>query len=99
MQRVNINRSDNLSDMEAAQKTMISAYTDNKGKLVVVAINYTADAQPLTLNFKNMGKFKKAKTYVTTAAPDDNMKATVLKNTKDAVTLPARSITTIILNS
>jgi O-glycosyl hydrolase len=98
MQRLPIKRSDNAADLEAAQKTMVSAYTDNKGKLVLVALNYTTSAQPLALNLQNMGKIKKALAYTTTAAPEENMKATAVKNIKEGFTLPARSITTIVLN-
>jgi hypothetical protein len=98
MQRLHIKRSDNLGDLEAAQKTMVSAYTDTKGKLVVVAINYTSSAQPVALNLRNTGKFKTVQTYTTTADPDENLKATVVKDVKEGFTLPARSIMTIVLN-
>lgn len=98
MQRLHVKRSDQLGDLEAAQKTMVSAYTDQAGKLVVVALNYTAAAQPLALKLRNMGKIKSAVTYTTTAAPEENMKATAVKNIKAGFTLPPRSIMTIVLN-
>ncbi|MGV3640763.1 MAG: glycoside hydrolase, partial [Adhaeribacter sp.] len=98
MQRLLLKRSDGLGDLEAAQKTMVSAYTDQKGKLVVVALNYTASPQPLALDLQHAGKIKKALRYTTTASPEDNMKATVIKDIKKGLSLPARSITTIVLN-
>ena len=98
MQRINIKRSDNLNDIAAAQKTMVTAYNDNKGKVVVVAINYAQAEQRLNIAFKNMGRIKTIRSYVTTAAEQDNMKASAIINVKDGVMLPARSITTVVIN-
>lgn len=98
MQRLTVKRSDHLSLLEAAQKTMVSAYTDHKGKLVVVAINYALTEQPLALRLQHTSKIKTIQKYVTTATPEDNMKVTAVKNLKDGFKLPPRSITTIVLN-
>lgn len=98
MQRLNIGRSDNMTDIEAAQKTMISAYKDDKGKMVIVAVNYTQHEQNISLQLKDVKHIKSVKTYVTTASKDENMRAAVLKNIRDNVVLPSRSITTIVIN-
>jgi O-glycosyl hydrolase len=96
MQRLHISRSDNLSDIEAAQKTMISAYKDDKGKLVIVAINYAQTKQSLVLKLQHAMKIKEVQGYLTTAATQDNMKAYTIKNIHDNIVLPPRSITTIV---
>ena len=96
MQRLRIARSDNMGDVEAAQKTMVSAYTDGKGKTVIIAINYTGYEQPLVVNMDNK-KILSVKTYTTTAAPQDNMRAGNLKELKSGLVLPARSITTLVI--
>ncbi|MGV3503213.1 MAG: glycoside hydrolase [Adhaeribacter sp.] len=98
MQRLHVKRSDQLGELEAAQKTMVSAYTDHKGKLVVVALNYTASPQPLALDLQHTGKIKKALSYTTTASAADNMRSAVVGDLKKGITLPARSITTLVLN-
>ncbi|GEO11142.1 glycoside hydrolase [Segetibacter aerophilus] len=96
MQRLNVKRNDNLNDIEAAQKTMVSAFKGNNGKMVIVAINYAKDQQALSIDLENM-PIKTLRSYVTTAAGEDNMKATKLRNLKD-VMLPSRSITTFVIN-
>ncbi len=98
MQRINIKRSDNLSDIEAAQKTMVSAYADDKGKLVIVAINYAQEEQKIKLILQSVKKIQSIQLYLTTAGEDENMKASVLKNINDEVFLPARSIITVVIN-
>lgn len=97
MQRLPVKRSDGLDDIAAAQQTMFSAYTDGKGQTVVVAINYTSEAQNVKLNLQNSKRVNKVRSYVTTAAADDNMRSGQLKNL-DNVVLPPRSITTFVVN-
>lgn len=98
MHRLNTRRSDNLDAVEAAQKLMVSAFTDDNGKTVLVAINYQPQEQHLQLNLRNLKKMKTYKSYVTSAAPDENLKAYPMQKLKNGITLPPRSITTVILN-
>jgi O-glycosyl hydrolase len=65
---------------------------------VVVAINYSQAEQRLNIAFKNMWRIKTIRSYVTTAAEQDNMKASAIVSVKDGVMLPARSITTVVIN-
>lgn len=57
MQRVIINRSDTLNDIQAAKNVMVTAFTNDK-EVVVVAINYTETLQKITLNVKGLKKIK-----------------------------------------
>lgn len=98
MQRLKIQRSDKINDIEAAQKTMVSAYKDDNGKMVIVALNYTGQEQSLSLNIENSKPVKSVRSYVTTAAKNKNMEASILKGINDNVVLPPRSITTIVIN-
>ena len=97
MQRINVDRSDELTDLQAAQDVMLSAYTDNKGKAVVVAINYSGVQKTVKLDLKNLAKASKIKRYVTSAAENDNLKPYPEQNLKDAFILPARSVTTMVM--
>lgn len=98
MQRLYISRSDHKSDIEAAQKTMVSAYKDANGKLVIIAINYADESQNIQLNLQNLKPGKSIRTYTTTALPEDNMRASTLKNINDGWVLPARSIITTVID-
>ena len=97
MYRVNTRRSDNLTPVEAAQKVMVSAYAGEKGKMVVVAINYESEAQNVKLDVKNLKKETTYKRYVTTANPQDNLKPYPAGKLNQPVSLPPRSITTFVL--
>ncbi|MCJ8164309.1 hypothetical protein MKJ04_05595 [Pontibacter sp. E15-1] len=83
--------------MDADQHIMVSAYADDSGKTVVVAINYQAQEQQLKL--KGIGTAKTYRSYSTTATPDDNLKAQPVQKIKDdSVSLPPRSITTLVID-
>jgi O-glycosyl hydrolase len=96
MQRINTTRSDNKDDLTASQHIMLSAFTSNK-QLTIIAINYTTEAQDIKLTIKSFGKIKTIKKYQTTATAEDNLKAYTVQGTKKAITLPARSVTTFVL--
>lgn len=98
MQRLNIRRSDRATDIEAAQKTMISAFVDNNGKLVLVAVNYENTKQEIALKLEHSKQVRQISAYVTTAEKGVNMKYSKLK-TNEAISLPGRSITTLVINS
>ncbi|WP_246343863.1 glycoside hydrolase [Adhaeribacter radiodurans] len=98
MNRLQINRNDNLSPLEAAQKVMVSSFADKSGKVVVVAINYEAEARSLQLNLKGYSSGATYKRYVTTAASGDNLKLYPAGKIGKAVSMPPRSITTFVIN-
>ena len=76
---------------------MVSAYAGEKGKMVVVAINYESEAQNVKLDVKNLKKETTYKRYVTTANPQDNLKPYPAGKLNQPVSLPPRSITTFVL--
>ena len=98
MQRLNLKRSDNMSDIEAAQKTMVSAYKAANGKLVMVLINYANEVENVQIKLQNFKKAIKINKFVTTADANINMTASKLKNLEANIMLPARSISTIVVN-
>ena len=98
MQRLNTMRSDNMSDVNAAQDLMVSAYKDNSGKMVLVAINYAATSRQVKINLQHADRINSIKSYVTTASQDDNMRVENIKNMVDVFTFQPRSITTIVIN-
>ncbi|MEX6686210.1 glycoside hydrolase [Danxiaibacter flavus] len=92
MQRITLE--ENKSDTQNAAQCMVTAYEGN-GSLVVVAINYSSEEKLIQPMLKNFQAFTKSTRYVTTASPDDNMKA-YDQALNDAVRLSARSISTIV---
>jgi O-glycosyl hydrolase len=86
---------------ETAQKQslMTSAYIDPKTKkLVVVAINYGTEPVKMNLDLKNTSKhYINSTVYLTTKDKDMNMRPIPGKNSlTDGLTLPARSIATVV---
>jgi O-glycosyl hydrolase len=82
----------------ADQSLMISAYTDKNNKLVIVAVNYGTGSKRIGLDLLNTGrKYKKITSYLTDSAAENNMKASSLPARVTEIKLPARSISTIVL--
>ncbi|MGI8636547.1 MAG: glycoside hydrolase, partial [Segetibacter sp.] len=96
MQRIIVQRSDHLDDLQAAQDIMLSAYSNSK-QSVIVAINYTTSSKTIQVKMPGVKKIKGMKQYVTTANADDNMKPYPLSSLKN-ITLRPRSIVTIVLD-
>ncbi|RZK81066.1 MAG: beta-glycosidase, partial [Pedobacter sp.] len=91
----------NLKDKKEDKQTdlMVSAYIDHKNKLVVVGTNYSDSPLQVKLDLKNVKKkYRYATRYLTTDAKDIDMKPEGLKNHGGVITLPARSISTIVMN-
>jgi O-glycosyl hydrolase len=94
MQRVIISNKDNADN----SKLLISAYTDKNNKLVIVGINYGTGSVNTNLELLHgKKKYKKMSIYLTAAGADLNMKASGTKPYHKQVELPARSISTIVL--
>jgi len=98
MHRLVTTRNDNLNAVATAQKVMVSAYSGDKGKLIVVAINYEPEARNMQLDIKQYKKGTTYQRYVTTAAPNENMKPYPAGNINQPLALPPRSITTLVVN-
>jgi len=89
--------SDPASDKQ--NEIMVSSYLGANNKLVFVAINYGTTENTLQIDLKNANKdYKKLLRYLTTDAADVNMKPELLKGIKSPISLPARSISTIVMD-
>lgn len=78
---------------------LISSYTDTNNKLVVVAVNYGIAAIDLKLELKNAKKkYKKTIKYLTDGSDTLNMKALPQPSYSSGMLLPARSISTIVMD-
>ncbi len=99
MKRLVVARSDGLSDEEAAQQLMISAFADEQtGRAVVVIVNYRDAGVTLRIDaagFPNPASARKPVVYTTTAISDENMKAQPLDSAGSEVVCPPRSIATV----
>lgn len=95
MKRIHINREDKLNDLQAAKDVMVSAFTNDK-ETVVVAVNYTEADRELGLSIPGSRRIKSVKQYITTAATDENMRASSISSIKN-LHLKPRSISTFVI--
>ncbi|RYY27536.1 MAG: hypothetical protein EOO04_09330 [Chitinophagaceae bacterium] len=96
MTRLIIDRDDHLSDEQSSDDVMCSAYSDGKGKTVIVLINYTMDQKQVSFNLAGSNKIRSKKSYTTTSGHDVNMKPGIVHDLSD-MSLSPRSINTIVL--
>ncbi len=73
---------------------MTSAYVSEK-QVVAVFINYTDTVQPVQLRISGKMRVMRMMKYVT--SKDDDLKAYPVENSKSPIALPARSITTVVM--
>ena len=97
MHRLDLTGNDGLSPEQMAQDVMVSAYTDGK-QIVLVAINYTSELRTFKPEISNFKSGKSFDEYLTTADKNVNMKFTKGKNLRAGVTLPPRSIATLVIS-
>jgi O-glycosyl hydrolase len=97
MNRLNISRNDGKTPAAIAQDVMVTAYSNEK-QVVVVAINYTSDVRLVKPEIADSRYAISFDQFLTTSEKDINMKFTKGRKIQNGVTLPARSITTIVLN-
>jgi O-glycosyl hydrolase len=96
MQRVVTNSPDNTTGQH---DLLISAWKDKKNQLVIVGINHGTKDIRIRLTLKgDRIKYKTMVTYLTDGNQADNMKASPGKKFSPDVLLPARSISTLVLN-
>ncbi len=95
MSRIVVVRNDGLSKVERAQDLMVSAFANEK-QVVLVAVNYSSEPrimQPEGDFVKKKGSFS---TYLTSADTAVNMQRTIIKRGNSTITVPARSMMTIV---
>jgi len=98
MHRLLTTQSDHLTEIQAAQKMMVSSFSNDKGGLVVVINNYSKDQQNISLDLKNFKNKNILTRYLTTEDKNVNMKVYLNEKTGKNVILPAKSITTLVIN-
>lgn len=85
--------------LTAYANLLVSAYKDENDKLVVVATNYGTRAVQVKLDITNAEKkYKTANIYLTTSDNEVNMKAQQTQPSSALITIPARSISTVLVN-
>lgn len=97
MQRIGVEAVGPVVGGEPLHDVLVSAYaTEDNAKLVVVAVNRSLDDQPLRLEIAGAGDVEAPFVpYVTTADPETNLRRGE-EVAADAITLPARSIVTLV---
>jgi len=84
---------------ELNKDLLISSYVDENNKLVVVAVNYSTAPIHLKLALKNAKKkYNKITKYLTDSSAGANMKASKQASFSSGILMPARSISTFILD-
>lgn len=102
MKRLRIQRSDNLTDMQAAQQLMISAFFGvNTAQTVVVVINYQQSDKLLNIKDENLSTSSglgRGLLYLTTSDPGIHMKVSPVDTEEHLIQCPARSLITILFS-
>jgi O-glycosyl hydrolase len=97
MKRVSVSRNDNLSEEAASADVMCSAYTDRKGRVVIVIINYSQILRNIDCTIAGNYTSKRWQLYTTTKDAGVDMKP---RDASDLhkLALPPRSINTIVVD-
>lgn len=100
MKRLNINRSDNMSDVDAINNLMVSAYlNDSTNEVVYVVINPTTSEKGIKLTVENLLPntiVSEFTPYITTDNADDNIKKYPSFSATNRYILPATSVVTFV---
>ncbi len=95
MQRITLNRSDNATLAETVDGVLPSAFINREtGEMVFVVTNYTGDTQTIALA---LPQATQVKVYQTTSSENLRYKGEV--SSDKAMQLPAKSISTFVLNA
>ena len=96
MERVETERDDHLSKIEASQDVMISSFMNDE-ELVIVLINYTDEERSVILDLENFNdEVVSIEKYVTTAEKEMNMKPK--EQSGLTALLDSASITTLVVH-
>lgn len=92
---VRVNVQSDEPNINHSEGTMISAYVNPTQEVTIVAINYTPQDQPISLQLRN-GQVKKFKSYRTGRAAGENLKPQGEIDATATLTLPAGTVTTFV---
>ena len=96
MKRFVVERDDLLTDEQSSQDLMCSAFGDQRGKTIIVMINYTSEPRIVNCNLQNKNRKNKSVLYSTTADKNMNMEPSAIADLHQVRLLP-RSINTIVI--
>lgn len=98
MKRIDVERSDNMSDVDAVANQMFSAFVDDStGDVVIVAVNASQHTKAISIDVEGLdSNIAHYIPYVTTNAENDNLKRYPEIAPGDIFTLPATSIITFV---
>ncbi|WP_158796474.1 glycoside hydrolase [Pedobacter sp. L105] len=86
-------------ETKSDKNLLVSAFTDKNNKLVVVSVNEGITPVKLKLDLKKgKKKYKKVLIYLTADGDELNMKAMPVQSYLKDISLPARSIATIVMD-
>ena len=70
----------------------------DKSKAIFVMVNYSKTVTyPVKVKTIDNRKAKSVITYTTSARSDENLKLSVLENTDDIISIPPRSVVTVVM--
>lgn len=98
MKRLNTEKFRDSKIIQKDQSLLVSAYVDDAEQVVLVAINSGLEDKKIKVDLTNTAHFYKTGIrYLTTSVNDVNLQPNKLSRVNDEILLPARSISTIIL--
>ena len=100
MKRIGVVRSDNATPLEAVDGILPSAFINQAtGDLVIVVVNYEDNENTIRFTIPNCPQMMPLTPYQTTRSESVNMSRRTEVTLGDDITLPERSITTLVANN
>ena len=99
MHRYNVLRSDNQDDERTSTGLMVSGYApEDKSKAIFVMLNYARTiTYPVKVKTIDNRDAKTIKVYTTSAKADENLKYSLHEDQNDILTIPPRSVVTVVM--
>ena len=100
MYRYNVLRSDNQDDERTSTGLMVSGYApEDKSKAVFVMVNYASTiTYPVKVKTIDNRQAETISIYTTSAKSDENLKVSIHENQDDVISIPPRSIVTVVMD-
>ncbi len=100
MFRYNVIRSDNQSDEASSTGLMVSGYAPaDKSRAIFVMVNYAKTVTyPVKVKTIDNREAKSIKLYTTSAKSEDNLKQSVHSSADEIISLPPRSVVTVVMD-
>jgi len=99
MHRYSVIRSDNKNDEISSSGLMVSGYAPaDKSEAIFVMVNYSKSVTyPVKVKTIDNRKAKSIKLYTTSAKSDEDLKLSLHENAEDIISIPPRSVVTIVM--